>query len=263
MTILTNDALLAVAERAGVQTLPLVLGAGPRQDSYREWQAMRERAVTDLTAAGILDDEGEVEPAVAQALSVLAQPERELVARSFAAGRTLRFCLAGRAGQHALAVRTGDIFEIGYIWCDGSPGALARPLLAALGPAEPAEVTGFNAPAGELAERLDPAQGTGDFADAFYALGVADRDATLLAAAFASCRGVTEIVAYSHDYGVATRAPGAVAVYDTGRGRLVAAPMVSPDQRIWSTVTTGTDHRVTQAIATLLEGLPGGRWTAP
>ncbi|WP_280425434.1 ESX secretion-associated protein EspG [Nocardia carnea] len=263
MTTLTNDALLAVTEHLGVQTLPLVLAAGPQQDSYEEWQAARERAVDELTAVGVFDSEGDVEPTTAQAFFVLAQPDRELVARGFAGDRTLRFCVARRGEQHALAVREGDSFEITTIWCDGSPAALARPLLTALGPAEAAEVAGFSAPADDLAGRLDNAETTGDFADAIYALGVGDRDATVLAAAFATCRGFTEIVAYSHDDGLTTRAPGAVAVYDTDRGRLVAAPTVSPDQQIWSTVTTGSDHRVTQAIATLLEGLPGGRWLTP
>ncbi|WP_280398183.1 ESX secretion-associated protein EspG [Nocardia carnea] len=263
MTTLTNDALLAVAERLGVQTLPLVLAAGPQQDSYDEWQAARDRAVAELTAAGIFDAEGDVESALAQALFVLAQPERELVARGFAEDRLLRICLARRGELHAVAVRDGDSFDIRPIWCDGSPAALAGPLLTALGPAEPATVAGFSAPAAELAERLDSAETTGDFADAIYALGVADRDATVFAAAFASCRAFTEIVAYTHEDGRTTRAPGAVAVYDTERGRLVAAPTVSPDQQVWSTVTTGSDHRVTQAIATLLEGLPGGRWLTP
>ncbi|MBF6349376.1 MULTISPECIES: ESX secretion-associated protein EspG [Nocardia] len=263
MTTLTNDALLAVAERLGVQTLPLVLAAGPQQDSYEEWRAARERAVAELTAAGVFDTEGDVDPETAQALFVLAQPDRELVARGFAEDRTLRLCLARRGEQHALAVREGDRFDIATIWCDGSPEALARPLLVALGPAEAAAVAGFSAPADDLAARLDRAETTGDFADAIYALGVGDRDATVLAAAFFSCRGFTEIVAYSHTDGRTTRAPGAVAVYDTDRGRISVAPTVSPDQQIWSTVTTGSDHRVTQAIATLLDGLPGGRWLTP
>ena len=263
MTTLTNDALLAVAERLGIQTLPQVLAVGPQQDSYEEWRAARDRAVDELTAAGVFDAEGDVDPETAQALSVLAQPDRELVARGFAEDRRLRLCLARRGEQHALAARDGDTFEITTIWCDGSPEALARPLLAALGPAAPADVAGFSAPADELAGRLDTAEDTGDFADTIYALGVGDRDATVLAAAFASCRGFTEIVAYSHREGRTARAPGAVAVYDTARGRIAAAPMVSPDQQVWSTVTTGSDHRVMQAIATLLEGLPGGRWPTP
>ncbi|MFI1462571.1 ESX secretion-associated protein EspG [Nocardia carnea] len=263
MTALTNDALLAVAERLGVQTLPLVLAAGPQQDSYEQWQAARARAVAELTTAGVFDAEGDVDPDTGQALFVLAQPDRELVARGFAEDRILRLCLARRGELHALAVREGDSFEVATIWCDGSAEALARPLITALGPAEAAEVAGFSAPADELAGRLDIAENTGDFADAIYALGVEDRDATVLAAAFASCRGFTEIVAYSHEDGLSMRVPGAVAVYDTDRGRLAVAPTVSPDRQIWSTVTTGSDHRVTQAIATLLEGLPGGRWLTP
>lgn len=263
MTTLTNDALLAVADRLGVQTLPLVLAVGPQQDSYDEWRAARERAVTELTASGVFDGYGDVEPGLADALFVLAQPDRELVARGYTPDRTLRVCVAGRGEQHAVAVRSGDSFDIGTLWCDGSPAALVRPILAALGPADPAEVTGFSAPAAELADRLDAARTPGDYADAVYALGVTDRSATVLGAALGSCRAFTEIVAYSHEDGRTTRAPGAVAVYDTDRGRIAAAPMVSPDHRIWSTVTAGSDHRVTQAVAALLEGLPGGRWPAP
>ncbi|GGL23769.1 ESX secretion-associated protein EspG [Nocardia jinanensis] len=263
MRTLTNDGLLAVAERLGVQTLPLVLAAGPRQDSYDEWRAARERAVAELITAEVFDAEGDVDTDLADALSVLAQPDRELVARCFGREHTLRVCVAARGERHAVAVRAGDSFDIGTIWCDGSAAALARPLLAALGPGEPAEVGGFSAPAAELAARLDAAETTGDYADAFYALGVPDRDATVLGSAFGTCSAYTEIVVYSHEDGRTTRAPGAVVVYDTERGRIAAAPMVSPDQRVWSTVTTGSDHRVAQAVAALLEGLSGGRWPTP
>ncbi|MGW5142101.1 ESX secretion-associated protein EspG [Nocardia beijingensis] len=260
MTSLTNDALLVVAERLGVQTLPLVLSVAPRQDSIEEYRAARERALSGLIGAGLLDAEGEVESDLAAALFVLAQPDRELVARVYTEDGARRFCLARRGERHALAVRSGDSFDVTSIWADGSDASLARPLLAALGACEPAQIAGFSALASELADRMDAAEGSGDYADAMYALGVGERDAAVLGLAFGSCRAYAEIVAYAHQDGLTRRAPGAVAVYDTGRGRIVAAPMVAPDQRIWSTVTTGTDHRVTQAVATLLEGLPGGRW---
>ncbi|MEU2177750.1 ESX secretion-associated protein EspG [Nocardia sp. NPDC019219] len=260
MTSLTNDALLVVAERLGVQTLPLALAVGPQQDSIEEYRAARERATTALIGDGLLDAEGEVAAELAGALFVLAQPDRELVARIYTGDGARRFCLARRGEQHALAVRSGDSFEVHPIWADGSDVSLARPLLAALGPCDPAEVAGFSALAAELADRLDAAERSTDYADAMYALGVGERDAAVLGLAFGSCRAYAEVVAYTHQDGLTNRAPGAVAVYDTGRGRIVVAPMVSPDQQIWSTVTTGTDHRVTQAVATLLEGLPGGRW---
>ncbi|WP_280433794.1 ESX secretion-associated protein EspG [Nocardia brasiliensis] len=108
--------------------------------------------------------------------------------------------------------------------------------------------------------RAAPPATSSELTDALYALGATDRDATTLGLTFGATHAYAEIVVCAHEDGVTTRAPGAVAVYDTARGRIVAAPMVSPDQQVWSTVTPGTDHRVAQAVATLIEGLPGGRW---
>lgn len=263
MTTLTNDALLAVADRLGVQTLPLVLAVGPQQDSIDQWREAQEHAVAQLIDDGLIDADGEVDSELAGAFFVLAQPDCELVARIYTEDGSRRASLVRRGEAHAVAVRTGDSFELRSIWVDGTGDALVRPLLEVLGPCEPAQIAGFSVLAEELSERLDAAGTSADYADALYALGVADRDATALGMAFASCHAFAEIVAYSHTDGTTTRAPGAVAVYDTGRGRLVAAPRVSPDQQIWSTVTTGTDHRLAQAVAALIEGLPGGRWLPP
>ncbi|WP_280467556.1 ESX secretion-associated protein EspG [Nocardia cyriacigeorgica] len=260
MTLVTNDGLLAVAERLGVQTLPQVLSVAPQQDSYDAWAEAQRRAVTELTGAGVIDSYGEVEPNLADALFTLAQPDRELVARVFTGAAPIRLCLARRGQQHALAVRTGDDYEISTVWSDGSGATLARPVLAALGPATPADVAVFSAPATELSERLEAARTSAEYADALYALGVADRDAPRYGLVFASCHAYAEIVAYAHIDGVTTRPPAAVAVYDTGHGRLVAAPGFAADQQVWSTVTPGTDHRIAEAISALVEALPGGRW---
>ncbi|MFI5777165.1 ESX secretion-associated protein EspG [Nocardia sp. NPDC051570] len=270
MTTLTNDELFAVAERMGVQTLPLVLAVAPGHESIDEWHAAQERAVTRLTDSGVLDSYGEVESELALALHALTQPERELVARIFVADsdserptRTVRVCVVRRGEQHAFAVRTGDSYDIAPVWADGSGSALARPILAALGACAPAEVASFSALAQELSERLDAADSASEYADTLYALGVADRDATVLGMAFAAPRAFAEIVAYTHDDGITTRSSGAVVVYDTDRGRIVAVPGPASDQRIWSTITPGTDHRIAQAISALIELLPGGRWLPP
>jgi hypothetical protein len=260
MTTMTNDGLLAVADRIGVQTLPLVLSVGPQQDSYEEWAAAQERAIATLVEDGVIDAHGEVDPDLAATLYTLAKPDRELVARVFGGPEQTRICLAGRGEQHALAVRTGDSFDVRSVWADGSGTVLMRALLDVLGPGSPAEVAPFSALSAELSERLESAETSTDYADAVYALGVADRDATVYGLAFASCHAYAEIVAYSHADGVTTRPPGAVAVYETGRGRIVAAPGIASDQQVWSTVTPGTDHRIAQAISALIESLPGGRW---
>jgi hypothetical protein len=228
-----------------------------------------------------------VSPELAQSLFVLAQPERELVMRIFRTAADpdtrshdtaaevnagtdnghmrrsadiVRVCLALRGNDHAFAVRTGDEYDVQSVWSDGSSATLARPLLSALGSCAAAESAEFSAPSHELSERLDEATVAADYADACFALGVPGRESTVLGLAFESCHSYAEIVAYDHDDGITTRTPGAIAVYDTGRGRIVVTPGIAPDQTSWSTVTPGTDQRIAQAISALVEMLPGGRW---
>jgi hypothetical protein len=267
MTTLTNDGLFAVAERLGVQTLPVALAVAPQHDSHDEWRDAQEEAITGLTAAGLLDSYGDVSPELAQALYVLAQPERELAMRVFrssedpdAPADLVRASLTMRGNDHALAVRTGDEFDVQTVWSDGSAESLARPLLGVLGSCAAAEITEFSAHSEELSERLDEATTAADYADACFALGVQGREATVLGLAFETCHAYAEIVAYDHDEGLTSRTPGAIAVYDTGRGRIVVTPGVAPDLTSWSTVTPGTDQRIAQAISALIELLPGGRW---
>ncbi|WP_278264917.1 ESX secretion-associated protein EspG [Nocardia sp. AG03] len=260
MTTLTNDSLLAVAERLGVQTLPLVLGVGPRQDTVEAWRAARDAAVAELTARGVLDGYGDVEPGLAEALFTLTMPDAELAVRGYGAGEPRRICLARRGSRHAVAAGRGATFELSTPGIDGSERELARLLLTALDPCPAAEIGTVSVAADDLARRLDDATTTSDHVDAMYALGIDAHEATVLGAAFGSCHGYTEITASVHHDGLTTRAPGAVAVYDTARGRIVVAPMTAPDGQVWSTITPGTDHRLTQAIGALLEGLPGGRW---
>ncbi|MQY25013.1 ESX secretion-associated protein EspG [Nocardia aurantia] len=262
MTTVTNDGLLALAAHLGVQTLPLVLAASPRHERYDDWAAAQDEALAGLRADRLIDRHGDVEPGIATALFVLAQPDRELVARIIADDKQIRICLARRGAEHALAVRRGDSYDLRTVWADGSSESLARPILDVLGPAPAAEVVNVSAPATEFRDRLDGAGSSADYADAVYGLGVADRDATAYGLALETCHRYTELVAYAHADGVLDRSPGAVVVYDTARGRIVATPGVAADQQVWSTLAPGTDRRIGDAIRGLIESLPGGRWPA-
>ncbi|MEV6135814.1 ESX secretion-associated protein EspG [Nocardia sp. NPDC051990] len=260
MTTVTNDGLLAVSDLLGVQTLPLVLGVGPQQDSVEAWNAAREDALADLRGAGLVDKYDDVAPELADALRILAKPERELAARVYTESGVRQVCLARRGSEHALASRTGDAFEVRTTWADDDATALARPVLDALGLCPPAAIPSVSAPVDELRERLDAATGSSDYTQILYGLGVDTRDAIEFGLAMSSCHAHAEIVAYAYDDGTTTRTSGAVAVYDTSRGRIVASPGAAPDLRVWSTFTPGTDHRIAQAISALIESLPGGRW---
>ncbi|MFF0635513.1 ESX secretion-associated protein EspG [Nocardia sp. NPDC004151] len=260
MTTLTNDGLIALAGHLGVQTLPLVLSVGPRQETYQDWQAAQEQARADLRARRIVDAHGDVDTETATTLFTLAQPDRELAMRVHTADGQLRVCVARRADSHAVAIRRGDTLDLHPLWSDGSGDSLARPLLDALGPCPPADLAAFSAESADLAERLDTATTSEDYASTVYTLGVPDTDATAYGLALSATHSYAEIVAYAYADGVTDRSPGAVAVYDTARGRIVAAPGVAPDQQLWSTLTPGSDHRIAQSISALIDSLPGGRW---
>ncbi|MVU78945.1 ESX secretion-associated protein EspG [Nocardia sp. ET3-3] len=260
MTTLTNDGVIALAGHLGVQTLPLVLSIGPQQDSYSEWEQAQELARSDLRARRIVDAHGDVDTDTAAAFFTLAQPDRELAMRVHTADGPLRVCVARRGEDHVVATRRGDALDIHSLWSDGSGASLARPLLDALGPCPAADLTAFSAESADLAERLDAATTSADYANTVYNLGVPDTDATAYGLALSTIHAYAEIVAYAYADGLTDRSPGAVAVYDTARGRIVAAPGVAPDQTLWSTLTPGSDHRIAQSISALIDSLPGGRW---
>lgn len=260
MTTLTNDGLLAVTGLLGVQTLPLVLAAGPRQDSAAGWAAAQRAALAELRSTGVVDSYGEVDTDLATALHVLSQPERELVARIHTGAGVRRACLGRRGDQHAVATRVGDDFDVRPVWADATGTALVRPLLDVLGPCPPATTTSFSAPAAALRELLDNAGDSGEYTQALYNLGVEERAAIEFGLALSTCTAYSEIVAYAHGDGVTHRSAGAVVVYDTERGRLVAGPGTAPDGEVWSTFTPGSDHRLAQAVTALVHSLPVGGW---
>lgn len=260
MTVLTDDSVLALCALLDIQTMPLVLGIGPHQDSFESFAAARESALAELRSRELVDDYGDIDAELATALRVLARPERELAARIVTADGPRRVCLTRRGAAHAVAVRVGARIEVATIWCDGAGAGLAQPVLAVLGECAPAEVANFSGLAEDLARRVDAARASTDYAAVPHHIGVEDRGAVAFGMAMAQCHAHAEIVAYAYDAGHTTRSSGAVAVYDTARGRIAASPNAAPDLRVWTTFTPGSDHRVAQAISALVQTLPGGGW---
>jgi hypothetical protein len=258
MTTMTEDALTVAAELLQIPALPVVLALEPRHETIAAARAAHEAALSTLRGRGLVDEYGDVATDVASALFTLAQPDRQLVARSFGQSGIRRVCLARRGGNHALAVRDGDDIDIREVWADDDPATLARTLGSALGRLPAADIPPFRAPAAEIVERLNAATDSADFTDVAYHFGAAGREAVDFGMAMSTCRTHTEIVCYGED---STTTVGAVAVYDTDCGRILAAPDRShADTQAWITFAPGSDHRLGQAIATLIEALPGGRW---
>lgn len=260
---LTDDHLDHLGTLLGHQTWPLVLAIEPRYELVTVRDAAHSAAVAELTSLGILCDDphahrGVAEP-VADALSILARPEMVIEARIFTPEGCARSCLARQGPRHVLATRTRAGVEVREVpvHSDKDVGAVISKLF---GYAETPELPAFSAPAEEMRMRLDRARSAADYSDALHAMGARDHVAAGYAAAFESCTGHAEVVAVESGPGRTVRSAGAVAVYDTARGRILAGPSTSPDGRIWSTLSAAGPHKISQAVELLVETLPSGRW---
>ena len=265
---LSGDQIDYLADILDLQTWPSVLAIGPGHEYVDEREKARVAAAAELSAAGLLtaDPEpgGGVTDALGEALTILSSPDVLLEIRCHRDTSTRRICLARRGDHHVLATRTesGLVLRDIAIGNDLEVGQLVARLLE---PADgtqilPVSVPSVSLPAAELRRRLDEAVSAADYADALHAMGVAVGDAATYAVAFDTCWAHAEIVAIECAPGRMRRSEGAVAVYDTAKGRIVAGPSMSPDGQIWSTLSPGTGHRISQAVTLLMETLPARRW---
>ncbi|PKZ64976.1 ESX secretion-associated protein EspG [Gordonia terrae] len=279
MMPITNDAGLLVdaavlrrlGERFGVQTWPVVLdlgdvaendGADTESVTTADSDSDSEADAT-IEALGLVEH-GEPSAWAATVLRVLAQPWREIEIRSFSDGAVRRMCVARNGHQHVLAKRTGPgvditVVDVGDV---AELAGIVRAQFDAPGSdaSTPADFTAFAAPSDEVVDRLGRCRTGIETTDALHALGATPADAAVVSAAFASCRTRTEIVASMSEDGRFAQSSGAVAVFDTERGRIVSSPSKSPDGRVWTTFSPGTGHRIAQAVSLLIETLPDGKW---
>ncbi|MCZ8380192.1 ESX secretion-associated protein EspG [Mycobacterium sp. CPCC 205372] len=256
---LTDDELRAVGARVGVTDFPTVLALRPRHGDVESLDRATECAVQRLTAGRLITD-GAVHQELAAMTQALRRPARSLALRLVTPDGTARVIVVPHGSGWVLARRVGNEIALreGGQRC-GLDGAV-RLLLSELPVAAPLAVDPFGAPTAALAECLTGTHAMSAIADRLRALGAAAQVATALGAAFAARQAFAEIVCHwlnSESDRIVT-APAAVAVFYTGRGRLVAAPSMSPAGQLWTTLKPGSDHRVAQAVSQLAEFAPKG-----
>jgi hypothetical protein len=260
---LTDDQIDYLAIILDHQTWPLVLDVAPRHDRAERRDAAHSTAHQELTRSGSLSGDpfthAGVTESLADSLAILAHPDTVLEVRRYGAAEASRWCVARSGTRHVLARRTPQGLTIRAVTITDAT-ELGVVVARELGPERAADVPSISAPAAEVRERLDASTTAADLADALYAIGASPVAASTYSVALESCVGHSEIVAVESGPGSRTRTAGAVAIYDTDRGRIVASPTISPDGRVWTTLSTGTPHRIAQATALLMESLPTGRW---
>ncbi|MDG3010012.1 ESX secretion-associated protein EspG [Rhodococcus sp. D2-41] len=239
----------------GIDVLPVVLGTMSTHDDSSALARARLEQRAAFEGAGLLDGD-DLAPKLVDLFSVLARPTRELAMRLYTPTDVLRLCLVTDASQrHVLAMRGPESIVLQDASVTDSPQTVAAPVLAALGRQAAAQFDRVNAPTQTLVDALEAGRETGDYESALRRAGATEDDAAALGAALGSMSTYAEIVAIAHGDAKTTQAPGAVVVYNTAKGRVVASPSLAADGALWSTFTPGTDHRIVQAVASLLSTL--------
>ncbi|MCG7607446.1 MULTISPECIES: ESX secretion-associated protein EspG [Mycobacterium] len=256
----TDDELHVLAARLGVQALPVVLNLRSRHPTQTARAEAMGEASRSLTERGLLSA-GEVGTELAAVVQSLQRPDRELAMRLVTPDGLARVAVVRYGAQCVSACRVRDEITLDLIDDGASLSSAGSSLLRRLPASTPADFSPVGAPLTEAAQALSDTHDCTALSDQVRALGADTRSAMTLGAALASRLAFAEIVyqALDDDLDRISRTPGAVGIFYTKRGRIVAAPSASPTGQLWTTLKPGSDHTIKQAIGQLVE-LSGYRW---
>jgi hypothetical protein len=258
--VVTDDELQVVADRVGVQALPVVLGIRPRHSTESALIEAADHATRALTDRGLIHD-GEARPELAALLRALQRPDRELAMRLVTPEGIAGVAVVRQGAQCISARRVANKIVLEVVAGEASLSAAAQALVRHLPTSAAAEISPVGAPLDAAVEALSGTHDSAVLSDRIRALGAEARTAMLLGSALASRLAFAEIVYYAlnGDADLIARCPAAVGVFYTKRGRIVGAPSASPSGQLWTTLKAGSDHAIKQAIGQLVE-LSTERW---
>ncbi|MGW3544924.1 ESX secretion-associated protein EspG [Nocardia niigatensis] len=247
---LSLDEMQYLLETLGIDELPVVLNALGRYDNAADHKTAMAAAATTLAERALLDGD-EVHPELAERLRVLYRPHWVLALRWYVSGRVNRCCLAKGDEFEVVALRGTDSYVI-----DEAGHDLPGILMAALGPADPLELSGMNAPTTDLTPVFDDAGDAATTATRLAAVGSPNRDAPVLASALVQVNSHAEIVGVRYGDGTRDVAGSHLAVYNTRHGRFLALTGSAADGSKWTSLASGTPARLRTALRDLIESLP-------
>lgn len=247
---LSLDEMQYLLEALEIDEVPVVLDARGRYDNQVDHDAAMDAAARSLTDRDLLDGE-RIHPELAERLRGLYRPHWVVALRLIVAGQVSRMCLAKGDDLVTVALRGPQTYVI-----DEATEDLPGPVIMALGPAEPLELTGMNAPTEQLVPIFDDAGDPTATAARLAEVGNPPRDAQVIASAMAHCDSHAEIVGVV--YGDASRdiAENHIAVFNTRAGRFIATASLADDGTKWTSFSSGTDARLRIALQDLINSLP-------
>ncbi|OHT77317.1 ESX secretion-associated protein EspG [Mycobacteroides chelonae] len=256
---LTDDELQVIANRIGVQSLPVVLAIRPRHATYTALDTAFDAATARLSERGLIVD-GQVSPELIATVRLLQRPDRDLSMRLVTPDGISRVSVVRNGQRMALVRRIENEILLREISGHAEAPEAIQTLLAELPGAEAAQVDPVGAPLDAVRDALFGTHDPAILADRVRALGADTRAAMTLGAALATRMAFAEVVYHAIDTSEdrIERTRAAVGVFYTKRGRLVSAPSLAPSGQIWATIKGASNHTITQAIRQLIELLPCG-----
>ncbi|MEV6770957.1 ESX secretion-associated protein EspG [Nocardia sp. NPDC051030] len=247
---LSLDEMQYLQETLEIDELPTVLNAMGRYDNADDHDTAMTAAAASLTDRDLLDGET-VHPELAERLRVLYRPHWVLALRWYVAGQVNRLCLAKGDDFEVIALRGNDSYVL-----DEAGHDLPGTVMAALGPADPLDIDGMNAPTEELAPIFDDAGDTTTTAARLARVGKPPRDAKTLAAALVQVDSHAEIAGVVYGDGIRETTDNHIAVFNTRHGRLLATASRAEDGTRWTSLSSGTPARLRTALQDLIATLP-------
>ncbi|MFI9507692.1 ESX secretion-associated protein EspG [Nocardia sp. NPDC052566] len=248
--VLSLDEMQFLLEKLEFDELPTVLDARGRYDNVTAHGEAMAAAAQSLIDRELLTDDV-VHPELEDRLRALYRPHWVVALRLIVEGQVSRMCLAKGDDVVTVALRGPQSYVIDEVE-DDLPG----PLIAALGPAEPLEVTGMNAPTEQLVPIFDDAGDAAATAARLAKVGNPPRDAQVLASAMVHCHSHAEIIGVIYGDGTRDTTDTHIAVFNTRNGRFIATASIADDGTKWTSFSSGTPARLRTAIQDLITTLP-------
>ncbi|MFF2057399.1 ESX secretion-associated protein EspG [Rhodococcus qingshengii] len=246
---LSQDEIDYLRERLGLDGLPVVLGGATVHGSASAHRTAMQSAADSLSERDLLPG-GEIHHDLSARLRVLTRPKWELALRRHVGGSISRLCVAQGEFLCVEATSTDSSFALRSVTTEP-----AAPVVTALGSAEAMPIAVINAPTEMLSLAFGAGPDAGSVTSALINAGIPEDDARQLGSAIVSCTAFAELVGIPHSLGATTLMTGAVTVYDTLSGRLVGSTTRAADGTEWTSISSGTSHRLRQAVNALVTEL--------
>ncbi|KAA8890644.1 ESX secretion-associated protein EspG [Nocardia colli] len=248
--VLSLDEMQFLLEKLEIDEVPVVLDARGQYDNVTDHDAAMAVAAQSLTDRELLIGDV-VHQELEDRLLALYRPHWVVALRLFVDGQASRMCLAKGDDVVTVALRGPQSYVI-----DEAQDDLPGPVIAALGPADPLDLTGMRAPTEQLVPIFDDTGDAAATANRLAKVGTPAADAQALASAMVQIHSHAEIVGVVYGDGTRDVTDNHIAVFNTRGGRFIATASKSDDEVKWTSLSSGTPARLRTALQDLISGLP-------